>query len=67
MNEEKKKIDFEFNVNKQLQEQFKNSKYIKYATVTATLVGLILAAGFASKVITYTIANIKTLSQTLKK
>jgi hypothetical protein len=64
---EEKKIDFEFNVNKQLQEQFKNSKYIKYATVTATLVGVILAVGFASKVITYTIANIKSLSQTLKK
>lgn len=64
---EEKKIDFEFNVNKNLQEQIKNSKYIKYASVTATLVGLILAVGFASKVITYAIGNIKTLSQTLKK
>jgi hypothetical protein len=64
---EEKKIDFEFNVNKELQEQFKNSKYIKYATVTATLVGLILAIGFASKVLSYTLANIKTLKQTLKK
>lgn len=64
---DEKKIDFEFNFNKQLQDQFKNSNYIKYATVTATLVGLILAVGFASKVITYTIANIKNLSQTLKK
>ncbi len=64
---EEKKIDFEFNVNKELQEQFKNSKYIKYATVTATLVGVILAIGFASKVISYTLANIKALSQTIKK
>ena len=64
---DEKKIDFELNVNKQLQDQFKNSKYIKYATVTATLVGVILAIGFASKVISYAIGNIKTLSQTLKK
>jgi hypothetical protein len=64
---EEKKIDFEFNINKQLQEQFKNSKYIKYATITGTLVGLILAVGFTSKVITYTIRSIKILKQTLKK
>lgn len=64
---EEKKIDFEFNVNRQLQEQFKNSKYIKYATVTATLVGGILVIGFALKVFNYTLGNIKSLSQTLKK
>jgi hypothetical protein len=64
---EDRKIDFEFNINKQLQEQFKNSKYIKYATISATLVGLILALGFATKVLSYTLANIKALSQTLKK
>jgi len=64
---EEKKIDFEFNVNKQLQEQIKNSKYIKYVTVISTLVGVILAIGFASKVFNYTLGNIKSLSQTLKK
>ena len=64
---EEKKIDFEFNINRQLQEQFKNSKYIKYATVTASLVGVILAVGFVAKVVSYTVANIKVLSQTLKK
>jgi hypothetical protein len=63
---DEKKIDFEFNVNKQLQEQLKNSKYIKYVTITITLVGVILAVGFASKVINYTIGNIKNLKQTLK-
>lgn len=62
---EEKKIDFEFNVNRQLQEQLKNSKYIKYVTITVTLMGVILAVGFASKVVSYTIGNIKVLKQTL--
>lgn len=65
--QEEKKINFVFDINSHLQNQIKNIKYIKYATVTATIVGLILAVGFASKVITYAIGNIKTLSQTLKK
>ena len=64
---EEKKIDFEFNVNKQLQEEIKNSKYLKYGSTALLTVGGILALGFSLKVITYTIANIKTLSQTLKK
>ncbi len=64
---EEKKIDFEFNVNRQLQEQLKNSKYIKYVTITVTLMGVILAVGFASKVISYTIGNIKVLKNTLNK
>jgi hypothetical protein len=64
---EEKKIDFVFDISSHLQNQIKESKYIKYATVTATLVGLILAVGFASKVLSYTLANIKSLSQTLKK
>ena len=64
---EEKKIDFEFNVNKQLQEEIKNSKYLKYGSTALLTVGGILALGFSLKVITYTIANIKTLSQTLEK
>ena len=64
---EEKKIDFVFDINSHLQNKIQNSKYIKYVSTTATLVGVILVIGFASKVITYTIANIKTLSQTLKK
>ena len=64
---EEKKIEFVFDISSHLQNQIKESKYIKYATVTATLVGLILAVGFTSKVISYTLANIKALSQTLKK
>jgi hypothetical protein len=64
---EEKKIDFEFNVNRELQDQLKNSKYIKYVTITVTLVGVILAIGFASKVFTYTLSNIRKLEETLKK
>ena len=64
---EEKKIDFVFDINSHLQNKIQNSKYIKYVSTTATLVGVILAIGFASKVISYAIGNIKTLSQTLKK
>jgi hypothetical protein len=64
---EEKKIDFEFNVNKQLQEQIKNSKYLKYSATALLAVGGILAVGFALKVINYAIINIKVLKQTLKK
>lgn len=64
---DEKKIDFEFNVNKNLQEQIKNSKYIKYGTTVLIIIGGILAVGFASKVINYAIINIKVLNQNLKK
>ena len=64
---EEKKIDFEFNVNKNLQEQIKNSKYLKYGATALLLVGGILAVGFATKVINYAIINVKMLNQTLKK
>ena len=64
---EEKKIDFEFNVNKQLQEQIKNSKYLKFGATALIAVGGILAVGFASKIINYAIINIKVLKQTLKK
>jgi hypothetical protein len=64
---EEKKIDFVFDINKHLQNKIQNSKYLKYGATALLVVGGILAVGFASKVITYTIANIKSLSQTLKK
>lgn len=64
---EEKKIDFVFDINSHLQNKIQNSKYIKYVSVTATLVGGILLLGFASKVINYAIINIKNLKQTLKK
>ena len=64
---EEKKIDFVFDINRHLQNKIQNSKYVKYGTTTAIVISAILLLGFASKVITYTIANIKSLSQTLKK
>lgn len=64
---EEKKIDFVFDINSHLQNKIQNSKYIKYVSVAATLVGGILLLGFASKVINYAILNIKNLKQTLKK
>ena len=64
---EEKKIEFVFDISSHLQNQIKESKYIKYGIITASLVGVILAVGFASKVFNYTIGNIKTLNHTLKK
>ncbi len=64
---EEKKIDFVFDINSHLQNKIQNSKYIKYVSVTATLVGVILAIGFVSKVFNYTLENIKNLKKTLKK
>ncbi|MCF8320082.1 MAG: hypothetical protein K9I35_02600 [Flavobacterium sp.] len=64
---EEKKIDFEFNVNKQLQEQIKNSKYLKYGATALIAVGGILAVGFAFKIFNYAILNLKELSHTIKR
>ncbi|MEY2702735.1 MAG: hypothetical protein RLY43_1373 [Bacteroidota bacterium] len=64
---EEKKIDFEFNLNRQLQEQIKNSKYLKFGTSALIIVGGILAIGYASKIINYALINMKVLGQTLKK
>jgi hypothetical protein len=67
MKEEKKKIDFTFDVNQHLKDEIKNSKYLKYAATALLAVGGILAIGFASKIINYAIINMKDLRQTLKK
>lgn len=64
---EERKIDFEFNLNKQLQEQIKNSKYLKFGASALIVVGGILAIGFSSKIINYAIINMKVLGQTLKR
>ena len=64
---EEKKIDFVFDLNNHLKDEIKNSKYLKYGSTALLTVGGILALRFVLKVITYTIANIKILSQTLKK
>ena len=64
---QEKKIDFTFDVNQHLKDEIKNSKYLKYTATALLAVGVILAVGFALKVFKYTIGNIKTLNQTLKK
>ena len=64
---EEKKIDFVFDISKHLQSEIKNSKYIKYVSIATTVVGVILAIGFVTKVFNYTLGNIKILNQTLKK
>ena len=67
MKEEKKKIDFTFDVNQHLKDEIKNSKYLKYTATTLLVVGGILAVGFSAKVINYAIINLKVLGQTTKK
>jgi hypothetical protein len=67
MKEEKKKIDFTFDVNQHLKDEIKNSKYLKYGATTLLVVGGILVIGFASKIFNYALLNIKELSQTIKR
>lgn len=67
MKEEKKKIDFTFDVNQQLKSEIKNSKYLKYGATTLLVVGGILVIGFTSKIFNYALLNIKELSQTIKR
>lgn len=63
---EEKKIDFVFDISSHLQNQIKESKYLKYGAIALIAFGSIVAIGFASKVINYTIGNIKKLKETLK-
>jgi hypothetical protein len=67
MKEEKKKIDFTFDVNQHLKDEIKNSKYLKYGATALIAVGGILAVGFAFKIFNYALLNIKELSQTIKR
>ena len=64
---EEKKIDFVFDISTHLQNEIKSSKYLTYGATALFVIGGIFAVGFALKVFNYTIANIKTLNQTLKK
>jgi hypothetical protein len=58
MKEEKKKIDFTFDVNQHLKDEIKNSKYLKYGATALIAVGGILAVGFAFKIFNYALLNI---------
>lgn len=63
---EEKKIEFVFDVNKQLQEQLKSSKMIKYAMSATILMGGIIALGVSLKVLNYTLANFNNLKNTIQ-
>jgi hypothetical protein len=63
---DEKKIEFEFNLNKQLQEQLNNSKLIKYAMSATILMGGLLALGVSLKVLSYTFANYNNLKNTIQ-
>lgn len=62
---EEKKIEFVFDVNKQLQEQIKNSKFIKYAMSATILMGGLLALGLSLRVLSYTVANLNKFKNTI--
>lgn len=67
MKEQVKKINLAFDINKELQKQISNSKYIKYAVYSVSAIAGILALGFLAKVINYSVNNFKNLNATLKR
>ena len=67
MKQQEKKINVAFDINKELQKQIASSKIIKYAIYSVSVIGGILAIGFFSKLINYTIKNISELKNTLKQ
>lgn len=62
---EEKRVEFIFDVNKQLQEQIKSSKIIKYAMSATILMGGLLALGVSLKVLSYTLANFNKFKNTI--
>ena len=67
MKEQVKKINLAFDINKELQQQISNSKYIKYAVYSVSVIAGILALGFLAKVVNYSVNNFKNLNATLKR
>lgn len=63
---EEKKVEFVFDINKELQQQIKNSKIIKYAMSATILMGGLLALGVSLKVLSYTLANFNKLKNTIQ-
>ena len=63
---DEKRIEFVLDVNKQLQEQLKNSKLIRYAMSATILMGGLLALGLSLKVLSYTVANLNEFKKTIK-
>lgn len=63
---EEKKVEFIFDINKELQQQIKSSKIIKYAMSATILMGGLLALGVSLKVLSYTLANFNKLKNTIQ-
>lgn len=55
---DQKKIEFIFDLNKELQQQIKSSKIIKFAMSATILMGGLLAIGVSLKVLSFTVANL---------
>lgn len=62
---EEKKVEFVFDINKELQQQIKNSKIIKYAMSATILMGGLLAIGLSLKVLSFALANFNEFKKTL--
>ncbi len=67
MEQQEKKINLAFDINKELQKQISSSKMIKYAIYSVSVIGGILAIGFLAKVFNYSLKNITDLNKTLKQ
>ena len=60
-----KKIEFVFDVNKQLQQQIKSSKIIKYAMSATIIMGSLIALGISLKVLSFALANFNEFKKTI--
>jgi hypothetical protein len=67
MEQQEKKINHAFDINKELQKQIANSKMIKYGIYGVSVIGGILAIGFLAKIFNYSLKNITELNKTLKQ
>lgn len=61
-----KKIDLNLDVNQILKKEIQKSKLIKYTVGAIISVGAIVAVGYLSKILNFTIHNVKELSKTIK-
>lgn len=62
---DQKRIEFEFDINKQLQQQIKDSKILKYAMSATILMGGLIALGLSLKVLSFTVANFNDFRRTI--
>ena len=63
---DEKRVEFIFDVNKQLQQQIKDSKVLKYAMSATILMGGLLALGISLRVLSYTVANLNEFKKTIQ-